>query len=800
MSKSEEPGVEVVSPESEPPASLAKLDEEEPRNLFIYTVHGVVLYPGMMFPLPMPSGPFAGILEQVESQKGFLGVLFGRSENGDKAPPPPEGLTEVGTLAKYVRRVQTQSGGEVLLFQLTKRFRVGAWVRTEPFLVARVDYPTDVLANQEEIQGLWRACQREVAEILELNPSFPEELKVAVANIDGPVLFADFVAANFKLELEERIEVLQSFDVRHRLEVVLRALHREHDLWQLGEKIQNEIRQTMEKKQKEFFLREQLKAIRRELGEEVDEKSLEVEGYEKKIEELKMNPEAEKAAREQLKRFAVLPPEAAETAVVRTYLDWLTDLPWSTYTEDNEDIVRAERILERDHYGLDEVKERIVEHLAVRKLKADLKGSILCLSGPPGVGKTSLGRSVAEALGRQFYRFSLGGMRDEAEIKGHRRTYVGALPGKLIRVIKEAGSSNPVLMLDEIDKLGKDFRGDPSSALLEVLDPEQNHAFVDHYLDVPYDLSRVIFIATANVKASIPPPLLDRMEVIEIPGYIPTEKVEIAARHLVPKQLEHNGLRKAQLKISKPALRSVVLSYTREAGVRNLEREIGKICRKVAAQVARGAARKVSVSAKNLSDFLGPAQFESDLVSRTQRPGVAVGLAWTPFGGDVLFIEATRMKGRGSLRVTGQLGDVMKESTQIALSYVRAHAAELRISPDAFESAEIHIHFPAGAVPKDGPSAGVTIATTLVSLLSRGGKGKPVKARVAMTGELTLRGNVLPVGGIREKIVAAKRSGVKTVIIPKRNEKDLTEVPDYVQKGMTIHLAETFDDVLARAF
>ena len=800
MSEEEHPNVEVVAPDDPPASALAKLEEQRPKNLFIHVVRGVVLYPGMMFPLPISEGPFQKILEQVEQQRGFLGLLFGTDEDASKAPRLPEGVSKVGVLAQFVRPLEAPDGTRAALFQLLARLRVDKWVSTDPFLVARVEYPSDVHTHPQEIEGLWRACQRVVAEILEQNAAFPRQLNVVAANIDGPALFADFAALNFKLRLEERIEVLESFDLRHRLECVLRALHRELDLWKLGEKIQHEIREKVEKTQKEFFLREQLKAIRHELGEEVDERSLEVELYQKKLDALTMSPEAERAAREQLKRFAVLPVEAAESGVVRAYLDWLTGLPWGIFTEDHDDIDRAQAMLDRDHFGLDEVKERIVEQLAVRKLKADLKGAILCLCGPPGVGKTSLGRSVAEALGRKFYRFSLGGMRDEAEIKGHRRTYVGALPGKLVRALKEAGSSNPVLMLDEIDKLGTDFRGDPASALLEALDPEQNHAFVDHYLDVPYDLSRVIFIATANVKSSIPAPLLDRMEVIELPGYIPREKVEIAVRHLLPKQLEHNGLKPKQLQLGRSAIRAIVLGHTREAGVRNLEREIGKICRKVAARVARGKRRPVLVEADNLTAYLGPPRFESDFGTRCQRPGVAVGLAWTPFGGEVLLIEVARMKGTGGLRVTGQLGDVMKESTQIALSYVRSKAEQLDIPATLFEQSELHIHFPAGAVPKDGPSAGITITTALVSLLTRGGKGRSIRANVAMTGEMTLRGDVLPIGGLREKLVAAKQAGVKTVILPRRNQKDLGEIPEYLRKGLRIALVDTFDEVLETAF
>jgi ATP-dependent Lon protease len=622
-------------------------------------------------------------------------------------------------------------------------------------------------------------------------PNLPAELAIMAMNLDDPGVLADLIASTLNIPLEDKQAILETLEVKERLAKVNVLLNKELSVMELGSKIQSEVREGIDKTQREYFLREQLKAIQKELGEK-DERTVEIEELRQRLIQAKLPPEAMKEAERELDRLAKMPPAAAEYTVARTYLDWLIDLPWAVSTEDNLDISQAQKVLDEDHYDLEKVKKRILEYLAVRKLKADMKGPILCFVGPPGTGKTSLGKSIARALGRKFIRMSLGGVRDEAEIRGHRRTYVGALPGRIIQGIRKAGSNNPVFMLDEIDKLGMDFRGDPSSALLEVLDPEQNYSFSDHYLEVPFDLSKVMFITTANILDPIPPALRDRMEVLDLPGYTEEEKLGIAKDFLVPKQIEAHGLSKENIKFEDQALRRIALEYTREAGVRNMEREIANICRGVARKVAEGQKGLTVVEAESVPSFLGPAKFFSEVAERTSEPGVATGLAWTPTGGDILFIEATRMKGRKGFNLTGQLGEVMKESAQAALSYVRAKAKTLKIPENFFDSSDIHIHVPAGAIPKDGPSAGVTIFTAITSLLT----GRPVRNDVAMTGEITLRGLVLAVGGIKEKILAARRAGITTVILPKRNEKDLQEVPEQVKKDMKFHFVQRMDEVI----
>jgi ATP-dependent Lon protease len=579
--------------------------------------------------------------------------------------------------------------------------------------------------------------------------------------------------------------------VQARLEKAIFFLTKELSVLELGSKIQSQVREGIDKSQREYFLREQLKAIQKELGEK-DERTAEIEELRQRLGQAKLPPEAMKEAERELDRLAKMPPAAAEYTVSRTYLEWLTDLPWAVSTEDNLDISQAQKVLDEDHYDLEKVKKRILEYLAVRKLKADMKGPILCFVGPPGTGKTSVGKSIARALGRKFIRMSLGGVRDEAEIRGHRRTYVGALPGRIIQGIRKAASHNPVFMLDEIDKLGMDFRGDPSAALLEVLDPEQNYAFSDHYIDVAFDLSKVMFITTANILDPIPPALRDRMEVLDLPGYTEAEKLRIAKDFLIPKQIETHGLSDQNIHFTDEAIRRLALEYTREAGVRSLEREIANICRGVAKRVAEGQGGLTTIRAEDVPSYLGPVKFFSEVAERTSEPGVATGLAWTPTGGDILFVEATRMKGRKGFSLTGQLGEVMKESAQAALSYVRGRAKALKIPEDFFDHSDIHIHVPAGAIPKDGPSAGVTMFTAITSLLT----GRPVRSDVAMTGEITLRGLVLPVGGIKEKVLAANRAGITTVILPKRNEKDLEEVPEEVKKSMKFHFVQRMDEVI----
>ena len=679
------------------------------------------------------------------------------------------------------------------------RFRIVEVIEHEPYLRARVqaiDEPAP--AADLELEALVRSVRTLFEKVVSLSPGLPDELINVVGNADEPGPLADVIAASLPtLTNDRKQELLETVNVRERLQKLAAMLAKEAEVLELGSKIQSEVQSEMSKTQREYYLREQLKAIQKELGES-DDRTQEIEGLRQKIDAAGMSEEARTEALRELDRLAKMPPAAAEYTVARTYIDWLVSMPWSQQTTDDADLVRARTILDEDHEGLEKIKERILEYLAVKKIRPDGKDPILCFVGPPGVGKTSLGRSVARALGRKFHRISLGGMRDEAEIRGHRRTYIGALPGQIVQGLRRAGTRNPVLMLDEIDKLGMDFRGDPASALLEVLDPEQNSTFRDHYLDVPFDLSRVLFITTANVMDTVPPPLRDRMEVIHLAGYTEEEKTAIARRHLVPKQAREHGLSETDIEFLPEALRLLARGYTREAGVRNLEREIASVCRKVARARAEGRTEPARITPDAVTSFLGAPRFEfEELAERTRVPGVATGMAWTPAGGDILFVEATRMPGTHTLTLTGQLGEVMKESVQAALSWVRSHAAELGIPADFWERSDIHVHVPAGAIPKHGPSAGVTMATALVSLLT----GRPVRPALAMTGEVSLSGRVLPVGGIKEKVLAAHRAGVRTVILPRRNEKNLREdVPALVRDAMTFHLVDSIPEVLGVAF
>lgn len=778
------------------------LPRQLPTRLIVLPVDDVVMFPGMMMPAFANSDRARATITQAMSQSKFLGILTRRPEPPKNAKAEIDTLYTVGCVARIAQRVGGAGADIGVLLTGLRRFRVVKWIRSDPVMIAQVEYPDDVLVDAKEAEALERVVRREVAELVSLRPDIPEELGEAVANQRGVARFVDFLSGHIGLPIDERQDLLETFEIDLRLRTLMGYFERELDLARIGKKVRSDIQEKVEKQQRDFYLREQLKALRQELGEEVDEKEIETETYDEKIREAEMPAEVEERARYELRRLSVLPQEAAEYHVIRTYLDWLVDLPWSKSSEDRLDIARSAKILDEDHYGLEEVKQRIVEFLAVRKLAPERQGAILCLVGPPGVGKTSLGKSIARAMNREFHRVSLGGMRDEAEIKGHRRTYIGAMPGKIIQGIKRVGTNNPVFMLDEIDKLGSDWRGDPSSAMLEVLDPAQNDKFEDYYLDVPFDLSRVMFVATANYAGQIPAPLYDRMEVIDIPGYILSEKRSIATKYLVPRQLEAHGLTKSDLKLPYATLRAIVEGYTREAGVRGLERRIAQVCRKIAAQKAmaeRKRRKPITVTPDDLDEYLGRRKFDRENELRTRRPGVVTGLAWTPFGGDVLFIETRTTPGKGQVRVTGQLGSVMSESVQIASTIVRSEADRFDIDPAAFQKLDIHIHVPAGAVPKDGPSAGVTMTTALVSLLCRKGKGLRVSSKIAMTGEITLSGTVLPVGGIREKVVAAKRQGIKTVILPRTNEPDLDDVPERVKKGLTFVFAETFDDVLAVA-
>jgi len=680
-----------------------------------------------------------------------------------------------------------------VLVQGLARIELQQVVQREPYFVARVARLRESLLQAREVDALHANLVSQFSKFVSLVPYLPDELQTMAVQVREPGKLTDLVASYLKIAIEELQDLLATLDIRQRLEKLIVILGREIELLELGHKIQSQVQTELNKNQREYFLRQQLKAIQKELGE-TDSRSAEIEDLEKKVQAANMPEEARKAADKELERLRMIPPESAEHTVVRTYLDWLVSLPWCVSTEDNLDIKHAREVLDEDHYDLEKAKERILEFLAVRKLKRDTKGPILCFVGPPGTGKTSLGRSIARALGRKFVRLSLGGIRDEAEIRGHRRTYIGSLPGRIIQGVRNAASNNPLFILDEVDKLGADFRGDPASALLEVLDPEQNNTFVDHYLDVPFDLSHVLFLTTANILDTIPHALRDRMELLELPGYTEEEKLHIAERHLVPKQLTENGLNEHHIEFTKEAVSEIIRSYTREAGVRNLEREIARICRKIARSITEGEAPPEQITLDLLQRYLGPPKYFSEVAERTNEPGVATGLAWTPNGGDIIFIESTRMNGQKGLTLTGSLGDVMKESAQAALSYVRTRAERLGIAPDFYDRSDIHVHVPAGAIPKDGPSAGVTIAASLASLMT----GTPVRAEVAMTGEITLRGKVLPVGGIKEKVLAARRAGIRTVVLPRRNEHDLDDIPPEVRREMEIVFVDTVDDVLAQ--
>jgi ATP-dependent Lon protease len=727
----------------------------------------------------------------------MIGAVMQRDPAEDA--PGREGLHSIGTLVLVHRALKGPDGTLRLVVQGVGRIRIHHVVETEPYLRARVEVLSEEEPAAQDLEGeaLARSARALFEKVVSLSPGLPDELVNALAAAQGAGVLADVVAGSLpNLALPLRQELLETLNVKSRLEKLVGALGKEVEVLELGSKIQSEIQSEMTKTQREYYLREQLKAIQKELGED-DERAQELRELREKIESAGMTEEARKEATREVDRLAKMPPAAAEYTVARTYIDWLVAMPWRKETSDATDIGQARTVLDEDHEGLEKVKERILEYLAVKKIRPEGKDPILCFVGPPGVGKTSLGRSIARALGRNFHRISLGGVRDEAEIRGHRRTYIGALPGQIVQGLRRAGTRNPVFMLDEIDKLGADFRGDPASALLEVLDPEQNAAFRDHYLDVAFDLSRVLFITTANVIDAVPPALRDRMEVIHLAGYTEEEKIHIAQRHLVPKQAREHGLAPADLDFTPEALRLLARGYTREAGVRNLEREIASICRKLARRRADGRTEPVTVTPDLVTSFLGAPRFEfEEIAERTRVPGVAVGLAWTPAGGDVLFVEATRMPGARTLTLTGQLGEVMKESAHAALSWVRSHSRPLGIAPDFWEKSDIHVHVPAGAIPKDGPSAGITMAVALASRLT----DRPVRAGLAMTGEVSLSGRVLPVGGIKEKVLAAHRAGVRSVILPKRNEKNLVEdVPAGVREVMTFHLLDRVDEVIEHA-
>ncbi|HEX8084706.1 MAG TPA: endopeptidase La [Solirubrobacteraceae bacterium] len=757
----------------------------------VLSLRGAVGFPETVMPLAIGQPRSIELVNDALTHDRLIVMVASRDP--DVEEPAPGQLYEVGVVGLIARMMRAPDGTQRILVQCAQRVRIRQWVREQPYLVAEVEDAPDLPAEPStELTALTRSVQSTFGQIVEALPYLPEELQVAVANIEDPAQLSHFIAGSLRLKTEERQGLLEERDVARRLQRILEILTRELEVVQIGSRIQSQVQGEIEGQQREFVLRQQLKAIQEELGER-DPAEAEVDELRAQLEDVDLPEEVRRQVDRELARLERLPQAAAEHGVIRGWLEWIASLPWSAVTEDDLDLEHARSVLDADHFGLERVKDRILEFLAVRKLRGGGPiGSILCFAGPPGVGKTSLGRSIARALGREFERISVGGVRDEAEIRGHRRTYIGAMPGVIIRALRDAGSRNPLFMIDEIDKMGSDFRGDPASAMLEVLDPEQNATFRDHYLDVPFDLSAVMFVATANTLDTIPPPLLDRMEVIQLAGYTEEEKLQIARRYLVPRQIERNGLRRSQIAISDRALRVVISDYTREAGVRQLEREIGSICRKVARQVAEGtAAKRVSVGEPRVRELLGRRRFFAEARRRTRAPGVATGLAWTPVGGDVLFIEATAMPGKGGLTITGQLGDVMKESAQAALSWVRGQ------QPDGewFASHDIHIHVPAGAIPKDGPSAGITMATALSSLVA----GPTVRDDVAMTGEITLTGEVLPIGGLKEKALAAQRNGMKRVIAPKLNEQDVEDIPEHLRAQLEFHFVERVEEVLALA-
>jgi ATP-dependent Lon protease len=729
--------------------------------------------------------------------RGDRSIVMVASRNPDNETPGPEDLYDVGVLGSVQRMIRVPDGTLRVLIQGGDRVRIADWVQTDPYLVAEVTEAPDVIDQSPELVALMRNVQQTFANIVEQVPYLPEELQIMVANVDDPSALSNLIGGALRLKTEEKQALLEEVDVGRRLRRLSEILARELEVVEIGSKIQSQVQSELDKGQREYFLRQQLKAIQEELGE-TDEVQAEVGELREQLAGIDLPEEVRRQVDRELTRLERLQPAMAEYGVIRSYLEWIASLPWDKSTEDNLDLGHAREVLDEDHFDIEQVKDRILEFLAVRKLKPDARGSILLFVGPPGVGKTSLGRSMARALGRKFERISVGGVRDEAEIRGHRRTYIGAMPGVIVRALRDAGANNPLLMIDEIDKMGADFRGDPSSAMLEVLDPEQNSTFRDHYLDLPFDLSNVMFVTTANTLDTIPGPLRDRMEVIQLAGYTEEEKLEIAKRYLVPRQIERNGLRRGQISFSDAGLKTIISDYTREAGVRQLEREIGSACRKIARRVAEGQVkRKVSITEPRVRELLGKRRFFSEARRRTSRPGVATGLAWTPVGGEVLFIEATAMPGKGRLTITGQLGEVMQESAQAALSYVRSNAPEL--FPDLpegwFSEHDLHVHVPAGATPKDGPSAGVAMITALASLLSE----RPVRSDVAMTGEITLSGQVLPIGGLKEKALAAQRNGIRCVIAPELNQQDADDIPEHLRKDLEFRFVSTVDEVLETA-
>ncbi|MBI5374304.1 MAG: endopeptidase La [Candidatus Schekmanbacteria bacterium] len=763
-----------------------------PKQLSLLPLRNSVMFPSTVMSIVVGREKSLKQIEEAFSRKEIIGVVSQKDEKIEN--PRPEDFYKTGTAASILRISKLNENTISVILQGLSRFSIREVIKEEPYFLARVDYIEDNWTSDIEAEALFLNLKEMARRTVALSKNVPNEFARMIENLNESGKFCDLVSSNLNIQVSEKQKILETFDIKTRLRYTALHLNRELQALELADKIHSDVVGNVSKAQKEFYLKEQLKAIKKELGESAEENS-EMKELKTRITNAGMPEDVEKEAMKELGRLGKMHPSSSEYTVSRTYIEWLTDLPWKVETEDNLDLKNVAGILEEDHYDLEKLKKRIIEFLAVRKLKPDKKGPILCFAGPPGVGKTSLGKSIAKALGRKFIRISLGGTRDEAEIRGHRRTYVGALPGRIIQGIKRAGARNPVFMLDEIDKLGTDFRGDPASALLEVLDPEQNFAFSDHYLNLPFDLSKVMFIATANVLESIPPVLLDRMEVLNIPGYSEEEKVMIAKKHIIPKQVDEHGLKEEWVSFEDSALIDIIGNYTKESGLRNLEREIATICRMIAKEAAEGKTENVLLNQESIHKYLGPRKFFSEVALRLTRPGIATGLAWTMTGGDIIFIEASKMPGKGNLILTGQLGDVMKESAQAALTYIRSQATNYGIEENFYDKNDIHIHIPAGAIPKDGPSAGITLFIALLSLLT----GEQVKSDVAMTGEITLRGTVLPVGGIKEKILAAKRAGIRKVILPSQNEKDMEEISPDHRKDMEFYFISTIDEVVEKA-
>ena len=779
----------------DPGKNLVSMDKVLPPKIFVIPMKTRPVFPGIFMPLIIEEEKYKRTIEKALETEGFVGLIL--MENPELEAVDEQALYRVGTVGKIIKKINLPDGKINIFINTIKRFEVKKYLSFDPHITVAVKDVEEPVKMDNEIKALVRALYSEIKDVSEDNPFFTEEIKLNMANLDGAEKVADFVASILNIDSEEQQRILEIFDVKKRIENVLTLLHKEKELLKLQKKIQDQITEKVTKQQREFFLKEQLKAIKQELGLEVDAKNKEYNKFKEVLDGLELEEEVKEKSYEELEKLGLMDTHSPEYPVTRNYLETICSLPWNTLSSESIDIQKARRILNRDHYDLDEIKERILEFLSIKKLKPEARGSILCLVGPPGVGKTSVGRSIARAMDKKFFRFSLGGMRDEAEIKGHRRTYIGAMSGKIIQALKIVGTKNPVIMLDEIDKLGMSFQGDPSSALLEVLDPEQNVQFRDHYLDLPFDLSRVLFITTANTLDTIPAPLLDRMETIRLSGYIEEEKIEIGKRYIIPRSLDRHGLGKGDVKFETSAMREMLQGYVKEAGLRNFEKSVDKILRKIARKhLESELSFPYTMKKDNIKEFLGERVFGEEVFQKIKRPGIAIGLAWTPLGGVTLTVESILIPGTGDFRLTGSLGDVMKESANIALSFVRSISERFGIDGKVFENNTVHLHVPAGATPKDGPSAGITMASAMLSLVT----GKKLKSRLAMTGELSLVGNVLPVGGIKEKMIAAKRAKMREIILPEENKKDLNEIPEHIKKGLSFHLVRTMDDVVEHLF